>query len=595
MIKNRKGIALAISFLVIIVLVILGSVFILRSVGEKNAADKEKKSIQAFYLGEAGANEALNRLVVLINSDLMLTVNSTNPQVLANNVRSYVNSSDGLVFLANYTKENNTPQFICPQNCSNCQNCTFITYNGQITNFGQGNYQYIITVNENGNPTTITTDVWDFPYNYKISSTGTVAGIPRKIISSGDFTVRVQHDNFARYALFDVHHTTPGGDAVWFTSRTNFSGPVHTNDQYRFYGNPNSVPVGISGTFEGLVTQHLNKAWFYNLGSPFQADQDSNPGKDVPVLNAGFQRGVNEINLESSVTQQDLMNQAQGGVGGSYADGIYVNNDGSNVIGGIYIKGNSTIEMGKDVNENATYNIVQGGSNKIITVDYVNNQTTVQTAGGPTNVYNGKPDGIDNLGTIIYADGAVDSLKGTVQKDSQVTVSSQGNIIITDHIMYEDYNPAQGVPGQPGYVPPNAEGKTNLLGILSWGGDVNIGTSSPNDINLHGTMMARNGIFTVESYSSRCNSNPSCDSQLPSGGCGAATLLGGAITNFYGAFGTFCAGDGRPRSGYGRNFVYDERMAQGNAPPYFPSMRTFIALTPNDTIKDKITWQEGGQ
>lgn len=572
MIRNRRGVALMLSFFVITVLLILVSVFIIRSMGEKNSADKEKKSIQAFYLGEAGGNEALNKLDVLINTDLMLTVNSANPQSLANSIRNTYccQSGNGVAFLVNYTKEGGTAQFTLIGNVAN--------YNGVLTNFGQGTYQYIITVTENGAPRSVSTDVWDFPYNYKITSTGTVSGTPRKVITSGDFTVRVQHDNFARYALFDVHHTMPGPYLVWFKNTTNFSGPVHTNDRFRFYGNP-------SGTFDGLVTQHLTTAQFYNGGSYVLLDADSNPPKDVPIFNSGYQRGVAEINLESSVTQADLRNQAQGGVGGSYSDGIYVNNSGGNVIGGIYVKGDATVEMGGSGTDSATYAITQGSTTKNITVDYTNNQTTVQTVGGSTVTYNGKPDGIDNLGTIIYADGGVTSLKGTVQKQSQVTVSSQNDIIITNNITYEEYTPAVGQPGQAGYVPPNADNKTNLLGILSWGGNVKIGTAAPNDINIHGSVMARNGIFTVDGYADRCYGSPV-------GGCGTATLLGGAITDFYGAFGTFWSASGEQRSGYGRNFVYDGRMAQGNAPPYFPSMRTFVAFT-ND-ITDKMTWQEGG-
>lgn len=568
MLKNRRGIALAISFLVIVVLLILGSVFVLRSINEKNSADIEKKSIQTFYLAEAGGNEALNKLDFLINTDLMSTVNAANPQVLANNVRSYVNAGDGLKFLFDYGKEGGSQQFSCPSSCTTCpNNCASAGYNGLATNLGQGNYQYTITITENGNPITVSTDIWDFPYNYKIASTGKVAGVSRKVITSGDFTVRVQHDNFARYALFDEHHTMPSGGLVWFTNRTSFSGPCYTNDQFAFYGNP-------AGTFQGLVTQHINKAWFYNNGSQVQLDANSNGNIDVPVFNDQFLRGQPEINLESSVTQQDLMNQAQGGVGGSYSNGIYVNNSGGNVIGGIYVKGDATVEMGKVSTDQATYNITQGSTTKIITVNYTTNQTTVQTVGGSTSTYNGKPDGMDNLGTIIYVDGGVNSLKGLVQKNSQVTVSSQSDIIITDNITYEDYNAGP---------PPDAEGKTNLLGILSWGGNVRVGNAAPNDINIHGTVMARNGIFTVDDYDSRC---------APPNGCGIATLLGGSITDFYGPFGTFNSATGQQQTGYGRNFVYDGRMSEGQAPPYFPSMKTFIAFT-ND-ITDKMTWQEGG-
>ena len=73
---------------------------------------------------------------------------------------------------------------------------------------------------------------------------------------------------------------------------------------------------------------------------------------------------------------------------------------------------------------------------------------------------------------------------------------------------------------------------------------------------------------------------------------GTVILLGGAITQFYGAFGLFNGSTGEQLSGYGRNFVYDERMTTGTAPPYFPSMRTFIEYT-ND-LSDKLVWQVGG-
>lgn len=574
MIRNRKGIALMLSFFVITILLILVSVFIVRSMGERNASEKEKKSIQAFYLAEAGGNEALNKLSNLINTDLRQTVNNINPQTLVNNVKSYVGSGSSLSFLVNYTKSGGTAQF------TQASSSAPAIHSGQLTYFGQGTYQYTISVTKNGDPVTVTTDVWDFYYNFKITSTGIVSGLLRKVITQGDFTVRVQHDNFARYALFDVHHTTPSEDNVWFKNTTNFTGPVHTNDQFRFYGNP-------AGTFDGLVTQHLQKAMFYGNGSPYtQLDADSNGTKDVPIFNVGFQRSVEQINLESSLTQAELQRQAQGGAGGSYSNGIYVNNSGGSLTGGIYVKGDATVEMGKDASDKAIYKIIQGSTTKNITVNYSNNTTTVETVGGSTVVYNGKPDGVDNLGTIIYVDGAVNSLKGTVQKDSQVTVSSQNDIMITNNILYEDYNAGSGQPGESGYVPPNAQGKTNLLGILSWGGNVRIGNSAPNDITMHGSVMARNGIFTdgEDDNDYRSNCYPV--------GCGTATLLGGAITYFYGPFGTFDPATGEQKSGYGRNFVYDARMAQGNSPPYFPSMKTFIAFTGD--IKDKITWQEGG-
>ena len=80
-----------------------------------------------------------------------------------------------------------------------------------------------------------------------------------------------------------------------------------------------------------------------------------------------------------------------------------------------------------------------------------------------------------------------------MQEDTEITISAGDNIIITDNVEYANYTPAVGNPGDAGYVPPNATGADNLLGLVSWAGDVRISTSAPDDINVHGTVMARNG------------------------------------------------------------------------------------------------------
>lgn len=578
-IRKTRGVALIIAFLVVVVLLVLGAIFILRSVGEKYASDKEKSSIQSFYVAEGGANAGLEQIDLLINTYMMTTVNDANPNSLVNDLTKspdYVGNGDGIGFLVAYTLDGGVQQFT--------QVGDSAVSTVPTTALGEGTYQITITVTENGNPVSTGTDTWEFPYNYVIESTGNVNGTLRKVMVRGDFTVEVQRDNFARYALFTDHHRLESGTTVWFTNKTHFYGPIHTNEKCSFAFNP-------SGTFDGVVTQHENKAQFYNSGSNRSEDWDYNNEEtgvlvDVPTFNAGFTRGVDEINLESSVQKADLADQAWGSSPANpTAEGIYVNNASGSLEGGIYVQGDSTIAMSVDGSGNAVYTIAQGSTTKIITVDYGDEavvgdeQTTVETVGGPTTTYSGLPDGMDDDGIIIYVDGGIDSLGGTVQKDSLVTISSENDVVIQDNIVYEEYNAGSGTPGEAGYVPPSASGETNLLGLLSWGGDVRIGTSAPSDINIHGTIMARNGIFTVDDYNV---GSPR----------GAATLLGGTITQFYGAFGIFDGATGNQVHGYGRNFIYDGRMATGQSPPYFPSMRTFIAFT-ND-ITDKLYWQEGG-
>jgi hypothetical protein len=329
-----------------------------------------------------------------------------------------------------------------------------------------------------------------------------------------------------------------------------------------------------------VVTQHEERARFYNSGSSVLLDDDKNGTTDVPVFNSTFARDEDSISFTSSTDEGDIDEQASGGQSFG-SDGVYVPTQGSTLTGGIYVRGSGDINLSVDVNNNAVYTITQGSTTKKITVDHSNSTTTVEDIGsGSPTVYQGLPDGQDDVGTLIYVRGDVTNLGGTVQENTQLTIASQDDIIITDDVTYSQFTPATDAPGDPGYVPPSAVGATNLLGLVSWQGDVRVGTAAPDDVQVHGTIFASSGIFAVDEYDN-----------AGTGPRGTATLLGGVISDNYGAFGQFSGATGQQIAGYGRNFVYDERMQTGQAPPYFPSLQTFIAFT-ND-IADKIVWQEG--
>jgi hypothetical protein len=231
------------------------------------------------------------------------------------------------------------------------------------------------------------------------------------------------------------------------------------------------------------------------------------------------------------------------------------------MTGGIYIQGDATLAMSVIGNDRAVYTITQGGTTTTVRADYSSNQTLIKSGGGPWTTYSGLPNG------MIYAEGNLTSLSGTVQKDSKVTVAAKNTITITNHITYENYTAG---------TPPSAAGATNVLGILAWQGNVLIGTGTPNDINIHATVMTPNGEFAVQDYATR-------------GAQGTATLLGGVIQKTYGAFHIF-SGDGTLSSGYGRNFVYDTRMGQGMAPPFFPTSGRLVGTISG--IDARPNWQQ---
>lgn len=566
-INNNRGVAFIFTLFIMIVLLGVSSVFVLRSISESQMVVSERERTKAFYISEGAAQSGLEQLDTLINTYMQDTISQMNPPLVVNAVNTYLNQAnpDGVAFLAYAVQDNGTP---------------VLTLNGAEAlysssgSLGNGTYDYTIHITEKGNPTCASTspcNMWDFPYDFSLNASGSSKGQSKKITLTGDFTVRIQRDNFAKYALFTNEQQMPSGTNVWFKNTTTFAGPLFTNGRFNFFGNP-------AGVFDGEVGQVEQTARFYNNGSSVLLDDSKNGTIDVPTFNDTFDRDQDPITLTSPSQETDMIKEATGNQSFS-SNGIYVPNNGSAVVGGIYIKGDSNISL--SVNSgNPVYTITQGSTTKTITVNYSTNQTSVKV-GSTTTTYAGLPDGINNIGTIIYANGTIDSLEGTVQKDTEVTISSKNNITITNHLEYADYNAAVGTPGTSGYIPPNASGKKNILGLVAWNGDVNISTGAPNNVNVHGTVLAKNGIFAVNNYD---------DAAV--GPRGIATLLGGAITDHYGAFGQFNGSTGAQTAGYGRNFVYDTRMAEGSSPPYFPTLNTFIAFT-NNILTPRIIFQEG--
>jgi hypothetical protein len=216
----------------------------------------------------------------------------------------------------------------------------------------------------------------------------------------------------------------------------------------------------------------------------------------------------------------------------------------------------------------------------VITVDRANSSTTVATAGGETQTCTGMPNG------MIYVDGRINSLSGTLGTNEQVTIAATDRVQITGNLTYQNYQANSHPPTSP--ATPSAAGQNSVLGLLSWQSNVRVSDSLPaGDISIHATVMAPNGEFGIENYDSIAVK-------------GTLTLLGGCISNTYGAFGTFSGSN--LTHGYRRNFVYDQRLGQGMSPPFFPTTRNTLtpgtapAYTPSNavsaSINNKPTWRE---
>jgi Domain of unknown function (DUF4900) len=180
----------------------------------------------------------------------------------------------------------------------------------------------------------------------------------------------------------------------------------------------------------------------------------------------------------------------------------------------------------------------------------------------------------------IYTNAEITSLKGpdrtitdspnsapaAIADFAKITIATPGNI----HIKNDLKNESPSCSGSNSFVndvftPATCNNKNtkNILGLYSSAGDIFIdsprkytssGEGVGKDVTIHAVLMASQGRVTVDGY----NAGSAND------GLGQVRLLGGLIEKYYGPFGLT---DGH---GFGRNFVYDPRAAEGISPPYFP-------------------------
>lgn len=410
-----------------------------------------------------------------------------------------------------------------------------------------------------------------FDYTYTTTSSGGFgAAGSRTVRTTGLLRVSASRGSFADFLIYTATHLTPDNQPIWFTSSTSFNGRVHTNTEFRFANSP---------AFQDLATSVNGKAWYYNKGNPVELASDHNGTIDVPGFYGGFDRGVGAVTLPANAFSQQntalgldpssippinsVINTQLGlGAGGSAPpDGVYLVGSGSAVTGGIYVQGSlDQLAASVDALGHQVYTMRQSAVTKTITVDLVSNRTRVTTGSGTTS-YDGVPRG------VIYVTGAVSDLRGpdrvagspppALAGDTQVLLTTVGDVVIRRDVTYEDYQNGQ-----------------NVLGIFSSAGSVRVGTDAPNDMNLDAFVMATgaSSSFTVDNFG---QFSPR----------GTFHLRGGMVTSRYGGFGTFYS-SGKQKSGFGRDFQYDRR---GLVPPYFPTTNRFTADTPSART---LAWKE---
>ncbi|WP_027481450.1 hypothetical protein [Deinococcus pimensis] len=274
---------------------------------------------------------------------------------------------------------------------------------------------------------------------------------------------------------------------------------------------------------------------------------------------------------------------------------MYLPRNGSALKGGIYVQGGaSDVLLRVDTSGRQVYEITDAaGVKTTVTVDATAGSTTVVTSrpngnGQPTvstATYTGVPNG------QLFVNGTIGGLRGpartgtlpspapdtstpsqvppAVASTSQLNIAASGDVVVTGDLTYRD-------------DPRTVSGAKNVLGIISGSGNVRVGAAAPNDLYLHGAILAgaSGKGLQVDGY----NSGPAR---------GSIHLLGSLAESSdppRGVGSIDAAGNVSIVNGYGDAFHFDQRFLNGGTvPPFFPATTRFEAKS---SWPDQQAWRE---
>lgn len=288
---------------------------------------------------------------------------------------------------------------------------------------------------------------------------------------------------------------------------------------------------------------------------PCSASDQANIAAEMPSV----LKTVNGTAYSSSTTgvflpmHPDATNPGQMDFGGSPTV------TGSSGSGGFLVNGNASVTL-TATNDSAnnptqTYAITQGGTTTTIVVDAATNTTTVSQGSGspltlvgvptqlnPTTgntITQDDPSGNPVAPTMVYVNGTITGLSGTIQNNAGITVTSSSNIDITGNLTYVS---------QPVTSTDSLVSNTNagVLGIYT-NGDVNLEPST------------NGGNLTIDASIAMIGSGNS-GLETPGKAVGTLTIMGGRSEDQ--AHGVNMSAS---------NTMYDQRFAGNFGPPWFPT------------------------
>ncbi|MGQ9754200.1 MAG: DUF4900 domain-containing protein, partial [Thermaceae bacterium] len=251
---RREGIALVLALATLVILSTLGTVIFVRTLGEIRHSRADAGIVQTLMLarGAAGVAGALlggpvrDRLSDLVKN----TANSTSCWAYGGNTNCTGGSPDAAQVARDLGIlvqgiQSRVDGLICNQNLAPSGLDAEVRVRIHFSNTACGlplppNTRLpagrFVEGGPRTSPSTAAPQTYALPF--VLVAEARVKEYRRNLVLQGEYRFTVGRSSFARYALFTNVHALSSGAEVWFTDRTLFDGPVHTNGHFRFYRTP---------------------------------------------------------------------------------------------------------------------------------------------------------------------------------------------------------------------------------------------------------------------------------------------------------------------------------------------------------------------
>lgn len=438
------------------------------------------------------------------------------------------------------------------------------------------------------NATTAATQVQPYYIDYSIQAQGSLGSNTRKVATEGTLKILLGRTPLNLYILL----ANDGGGGItgqggFLDGTSSYDGPVHVNKNLSLSGTPTfSAGLTVSSdhiymnsntdctqgfNFTSVIGQQSSGCTVPNTAG--NGIQYNTPNINLPT-NADSQERAS-LGLDSTNTTAPTNNETCTAIAkpvpcANVPTGVYVPTSGGKPSGGIFIQGDGQAKLSVVAGKQIYTLTDSAGVITVVTVDYVA-KTTVVVSGAKTTALAGVPNG------QLYVSGKLTSLSGptrtipipnpapsesvptqippAIASGSQLNIAAGQGVTVTGDITYQD-------------DPRSVSTATNILGIISGTGNVNIGTAAPNDVYLQAAILT--GVT---------DTGLGVDNYNQGGARGAIHLLGSLAEESDQLRGVVNQ-NGTAVAGFSDDLHFDRRFTNGTfAPPFFPTSTKFAVQT----------------